>query len=112
MDARAYKMSKARDNVINPDEVVQEYGADSLRLYEMFMGPLLFFSSRRRHTISLRDCSSDVCSSDLRRVTEERSLQISAILGEGVVHQFVGNRRGSEERRVGKECRSGWWPDH
>ncbi|MFL5328008.1 MAG: leucine--tRNA ligase [Gemmataceae bacterium] len=38
--ARAYKMSKARGNVINPDKVVQEYGADSLRLYEMFMGPL------------------------------------------------------------------------
>jgi leucyl-tRNA synthetase len=34
------KMSKSRGNVINPDEVVKEYGADSLRLYEMFMGPL------------------------------------------------------------------------
>ena len=33
-------MSKSRGNVINPDEVVEEYGADSLRLYEMFMGPL------------------------------------------------------------------------
>ncbi len=33
-------MSKARGNVINPDTVVEEYGADSLRLYEMFMGPL------------------------------------------------------------------------
>ncbi|GAB2224687.1 hypothetical protein Drorol1_Dr00005453 [Drosera rotundifolia] len=38
--ARAYKMSKSRGNVINPDDVVAEYGADSLRLYEMFMGPL------------------------------------------------------------------------
>jgi leucyl-tRNA synthetase len=36
----AYKMSKSRGNVINPDQVVDEYGADSLRLYEMFMGPL------------------------------------------------------------------------
>jgi leucyl-tRNA synthetase len=34
------KMSKARGNVVNPDAVVEEYGADSLRLYEMFMGPL------------------------------------------------------------------------
>ncbi|KAK9133283.1 hypothetical protein Scep_012811 [Stephania cephalantha] len=38
--ARAHKMSKSRGNVINPDDVVFEYGADSLRLYEMFMGPL------------------------------------------------------------------------
>lgn len=34
------KMSKSRGNVINPDEIVEEYGADTLRLYEMFMGPL------------------------------------------------------------------------
>lgn len=40
IDSRAHKMSKARGNVINPDTVVAEYGADSLRLYEMFMGPL------------------------------------------------------------------------
>jgi leucyl-tRNA synthetase len=40
VDARAYKMSKSRGNVINPDQVVNEYGADSMRLYEMFMGPL------------------------------------------------------------------------
>ncbi len=33
-------MSKSRGNVVNPDDVVQGYGADSLRLYEMFMGPL------------------------------------------------------------------------
>ena len=39
-ESRAYKMSKSRGNVINPDEVVDTYGADSLRIYEMFMGPL------------------------------------------------------------------------
>jgi leucyl-tRNA synthetase len=40
IESRAHKMSKSRGNVINPDHVVREYGADSLRLYEMFMGPL------------------------------------------------------------------------
>jgi leucyl-tRNA synthetase len=34
------KMSKSRGNVANPDDIVDEYGADSLRLYEMFLGPL------------------------------------------------------------------------
>lgn len=34
------KMSKSRGNVINPDDIVKEFGADTLRLYEMFMGPL------------------------------------------------------------------------
>jgi leucyl-tRNA synthetase len=40
VDARAHKMSKSRGNVVNPDEVVDIYGADAFRLYEMFMGPL------------------------------------------------------------------------
>lgn len=34
------KMSKSRGNVINPDDIVEKYGADTLRMYEMFMGPL------------------------------------------------------------------------
>lgn len=40
VDARSFKMSKSRGNVVNPDDVIRAYGADSLRLYEMFLGPL------------------------------------------------------------------------
>jgi len=37
---RVEKMSKSMDNVVNPDDIVERYGADTLRLYEMFLGPL------------------------------------------------------------------------
>jgi leucyl-tRNA synthetase len=40
LNSRIEKMSKSRYNVIRPEQVVEEYGADSLRLYEVFMGPL------------------------------------------------------------------------
>src|SRR2546428_3378966 len=89
-----------------------------------------FFSSRRRHTRSDRDWSSDVCSSDLRKpyaydTTAARRVLRAAGFGEGFavqlwrsgtnvelgrVAQAIQSR--SEERRVGKECRSRWSPYH
>src|SRR5699024_11369173 len=88
---------------------------------------LFFFSSRRRHTRSKRDWSSDVCSSDLR--AEIRSVSKKAVPGHGagnlgrpaataaqpgqrdrpgtVAELFDPGR--SEERRVGKEWKSQWW---
>ncbi|MBC7174447.1 MAG: class I tRNA ligase family protein, partial [Polyangiaceae bacterium] len=38
--SRAHKMSKSRGNVVNPDDIVKSFGADAMRVYEMFMGPL------------------------------------------------------------------------
>src|SRR5438874_10077733 len=77
-----------------------------------------FFSSRRRHTRSLRDWSSDVCSSDLCRLLPAEAAQESASAvapttatdgGEAALptEQAMPTER-SEERRVGKECRSRW----
>src|SRR5206468_8498532 len=91
-----------------------------------------FFSSRRRHTRSDRDWSSDVCSSDLdvhavgaeaRRMIGRTPAHISATrpLRDGVIadfsvteqmlRHFIRKAARSEERRVGKECRSRWSPE-
>ncbi len=40
VETRCFKMSKSRGNVVNPDDVLRDFGTDALRLYEMFMGPL------------------------------------------------------------------------
>lgn len=45
------KMSKRRGNVVNPDEVIEEYGADAFRMYEMFMGPFDQFVARNTNGI-------------------------------------------------------------
>src|SRR5947199_7945610 len=90
-----------------------------------------FFSSRRRHTRCLSDWSSDVCSSDLTqlaRLTGQSPRASQNLVGDGagaigglgdaanIGRDFLGALGGlfdiardrSEERRVGKECRSGW----
>src|SRR3712207_7079164 len=98
---------------------------------------LVFFSSRRRHTRYWRDWSSDVCSSDLGKIQPDLvSVAVRSDAGWGLATQdealrpatsmeglaalktpfrphgrvTAGNR--SEERRVGKECRSRWSPYH
>src|SRR5690242_21535042 len=94
---------------------------------------IFFFSSRRRHTRLTCDWSSDVCSSDLNTalITETlnfladekgnsprllkadvRIPQVQELLGTDqptTIRLFKDYVR-SEERRVGKECRSRWWP--
>src|SRR5256885_9911331 len=98
----------------------------------------VFFSSRRRHTRLQGDWSSDVCSSDLiRRFAEERAFDLGFLRGmsreeanrfnvldqhyffDSAVallgpqrREFLRHYKRSEERRVGKECRSRWSPYH
>src|SRR5206468_8163978 len=84
-----------------------------------FLVCFFFFSSRRRHTRSDRDWSSDVCSSDLRDELRFSGHTLSAARAAPAELEFITPvtgavrrpRRRSEERRVGKECRSRWSPD-
>src|SRR5256886_11247003 len=96
---------------------------------------LFFFSSRRRHTRFDCDWSSDVCSSDLTawRMVVTRAqvvsgetvliwgigggvalaaLRIAKLKGARVIVTSSNDAKRSEERRVGKECRSRWSPYH
>src|SRR5262245_62548680 len=72
-----------------------------------------FFSSRRRHTRCLSDWSSDVCSSDLMTLSFTSPCRFRPAHKEhsdGHPDEHNGSTVDrSEERRVGKECRSGWW---
>src|SRR5204862_4034588 len=77
----------------------------------LFFFFFFFFSSRRRHTRSLRDWSSDVCSSDLstkkERIPARSSRECAPSLWIEATSPSSSPER-SEERRVGKECRSRW----
>src|SRR5207302_7047844 len=86
-------------------------------LYLLFFGFFwffFFFSSRRRHTRFSRDWSSDVCSSDLGPQPRLRDRSDRRRPRNALHHAArlpPGSPR-SEERRVGKECRSRWSPYH
>lgn len=73
------QMSKSRGNVINPDDVVGDFGADSLRLYEMFMGPL---RDTKVGAVELLCVLCDVlhatcCAASARKVKEAKPRQLS-----------------------------------
>src|SRR5437868_14050702 len=79
----------------------------SRRLRQRRIDRQFFFSSRRRHTRSKRDWSSDVCSSDLAVsafVMDYTNLQVQTPIAIGVFDIRNAAAARSEERRVGKEC--------
>src|SRR5262249_60028997 len=89
-------------------------GTTGLALEERGRGPYahepsFFFSSRRRHTRLVSDWSSDVCSSDLWTGLRQKGDRGPPSNRDARPRLAGGNRDRSEERRVGKECRSRWW---
>src|SRR6185295_9984709 len=104
-----------RETLVEPELQRVEVGVERIQrlvLQELEVVCFVFFSSRRRHTIYWRDWSSDVCSSDLMENTAPNE---EAYKGQLVKYdldtQHISILR-SEERRVGKECRSRWSPYH
>src|SRR5579859_2583250 len=81
----------------------------SIVVYKIY---LFFFSSRRLHTRFDCDWSSDVCSSDLGVFVRVRTRPYHRTAGYRVARAAIGDSNRSEERRVGKECRSRWSPYH
>src|SRR5258707_5806227 len=89
---------------------------EAVKHLDSYVTHVFFFSSRRRHTRYWRDWSSDVCSSDLcaRPAPGGRGGFLAvhkSIEGDEEVSSRGDSFR-SEERRVGKECRSRWSPYH
>src|SRR6266498_5396750 len=86
------------------------YASFSNRQGETHHGALFFFKQKTAYEIST-DWSSDVCSSDLPRTGDDHGCRPAR--GRTGPSGLPGRRPGSsEERRVGKECRSRWSPDH
>ena len=75
------KMSKSRGNVVNPDDVVEQYGADTLRLYEMFIGD--FEKAAPWNTNSIKGCK--------RFVDRVWNLQEHILPGEGIRAELESN---------------------
>src|SRR5256885_9080583 len=118
------------EDVVNAARV----GNDVLVVRQWGQKLLFFFSSRRRHTRLQGDWSSDVCSSDLGEIaafslTERLTASVDLIVicvrwrnfqGQAAAGNEDGRKgpaardvsKRSEERRVGKECRSRWSPYH
>ena len=78
------KMSKSKGNVVNPDKTVDEYGTDSMRIYEMFMGPL--DKAKPWSTSGLQGCSRFI-----------KKLWSILVDDEGVLSQKVSDKNDDKE---------------
>ena len=78
------KMSKSKGNVVNPDKTVEEYGTDSMRIYEMFMGPLE--KAKPWSTTGLQGCSRFI-----------KKLWSILVDDEGVLSQKVSDKNDHKE---------------
>src|SRR5215813_2135679 len=109
-------LGQKHEEIARELEWQQQRLADALvhSMDQVIVDGIFFFSSRRRHTRCGRDWSSDVCSSDLHNVLmciqQGKTLQDPGRLEHRTPAYYIQppEEFRSEERRVGKECRSRW----
>ena len=74
------KMSKSRGNVVNPDDIVKDFGADALRLYEMFMGPLEaskpWQTAQIQGVVRFRDRVFSLCTRETTDAVDDKALRL------------------------------------
>lgn len=106
--SRAFKMSKSRGNVVNPDDVVYSFGADSLRLYEMFMGPLRETKVQISYHLGLSSLPEErigFCSSLLQEYIYHGMLQMKAATQELAISGFVSVFKADLRDDADADCR-------
>ncbi|MBW2525117.1 MAG: leucine--tRNA ligase [Deltaproteobacteria bacterium] len=88
------KMSKSRGNVVNPDDIVRDFGADAMRMYEMFMGPLEavkpWQTAQIQGVVRFRDRVFTVCTRELTDELDEPTLRL--------LHKTIKKVTGDVER--------------
>jgi leucyl-tRNA synthetase len=82
VESRSFKMSKSRGNVVNPDEIVKDFGADAFRLYEMYMGPLE--SQKPWNTRDIVGMSRFLSSVYRNLIGDEESQKVANITGDTI----------------------------
>jgi len=98
------KMSKSRGNVVNPDDIVAAYGADSMRVYEMFMGPLEV--SKPWSTAGLIGVSRFL---ERAWAVSESHLSRTGLCRMGRAGCADKTSRVDETSSSGLVCKSAWW---
>src|SRR3712207_9361628 len=110
------KMSKRLYNTVNPDTIVERFGADTFRMYEMFLGPVEMSKPwdtkgiEGVHRFLKKFWRLFYDEAKGRLVTDDAASPAELKVLHKTIKKIEEDR--SEERRVGKECRSRWSPYH
>ncbi|MGH7213323.1 MAG: leucine--tRNA ligase [Tepidisphaeraceae bacterium] len=102
--AESFKMSKSRGNVVNPDDIVRDYGADTFRLYEMYMGPLE--AQKPWNTRDIVGMSRFLNAVWRNFVGDEESNKVAKIVANGPIPEAIDRQMHRAIKKVGDDIAS------